>query len=240
MREWRDTGRSFPVISMTGKLIVIEAGDGCGKQTQTKKLFERLVLENLRVKKVEYPNYKSEASALIKMYLRGDFDSDPEAVNPYAAASFYAVDRYASFKTGWEDFYETGGIVVADRYTTSNMVHQAVKIKDIGERTKYLDWLWELEFTLFKMPIPDLVLFLDIPPQYSLKLITDRAEKNIENKKDIHESDARYLADCYNNYQWLAKRYDWQVINCVDDSGLKDINTIHNEIFSAVELILAK
>ena len=124
---------------MKGKLIIIEGSDGSGKATQTKKLYDRLEAENYKIKKVEFPNYNSESSALVKMYLRGDFGKNATDVDPYVCSTFYAVDRYASFKTGWEEFYNNGGIIICDRYTTSNMVHQASKI-DESERDKYLDW----------------------------------------------------------------------------------------------------
>lgn len=116
---------------MRGKLIVIESGsDGSGKATQSQKLFNRLYDENYKVRKIEFPNYKSNSSALVKMYLNGEFGSNPEDVNAYAASTFYAVDRFASYKTEWEEFYKAGDIIIADRYTTSNMVHQASKIND--------------------------------------------------------------------------------------------------------------
>ena len=145
---------------MKGKLIIIESGsDASGKATQTKKLVERLSNEYKNIRKVEYPNYESESSALVKMYLRGDFGKNPSDVDPYVASTFYAADRYASFKTEWEEFYNNGGIVIADRYTTSNMVHQASKM-DKEDRDKYLDWLVDYEFNLYKIPKPDCVIFL--------------------------------------------------------------------------------
>ena len=137
---------------MTGKLIVIEAGDGCGKATQTAKLCRRLEQEGRRVRKVEFPDYQSQSSALIKMYLQGQFGQDVAAVNPYAASTFYAVDRFASYKTDWESFLKAGGIVVCDRYTTSNMVHQAVKLADAAARRSFLDWLWDFELSKWDCP----------------------------------------------------------------------------------------
>ncbi len=129
-----------------GKLIVIEGSDGSGKATQTKKLYDKLVKENKNVKKVEFPNYESESSALIKMYLNGEFGKEPDSVNPYVSSTFYAVDRFASYKKDWEEFYLKGGIIIADRYTTSNMIHQAAKIKDVQAKDNFLNWLWDFEF----------------------------------------------------------------------------------------------
>ena len=128
---------------MKGKLIIIEGSDGSGKATQTEKLYDRLKQNNYNIKKVEYPNYKSESSSLVKMYLRGDFGKDATDVDPYVCSTFFAVDRYASFKTEWEEFYNNGGIIICDRYTTSNMIHQASKM-EVEERDKYLEWLNDL------------------------------------------------------------------------------------------------
>ena len=173
---------------MSGKLIIIESGsDASGKATQTKKLYDRLVSEGYNVKKVEYPNYDSETSTLVKMYLRGDFGKNPSDVDAYVASTFYAVDRYASFKTQWEEFYNKGGIILADRYTTSNMVHQASKMEE-SERDKYLDWLFDYEFSMYKIPKPDAVIFLDVPVDFSKNLMKDRDNKFTgEKEKDIHE-----------------------------------------------------
>ena len=145
-----------------GKLIVIEGSDGSGKATQTRKLYERLRDLEVNVQRVTFPNYESESSALITMYLRGDFGGSAEAVNPYAAATFYAVDRFAGYKD-WKNFYEQGGIVLSDRYVGSNMAYQAAKFKKKSERNKFWTWLEDLEFERFKLPRPDLTIFLDMP-----------------------------------------------------------------------------
>ena len=170
---------------MKGKLIIIDGSDGSGKATQSLKLFQRLQEEGYKVKKVEFPDYNSDSSALIKMYLNGSFGSDPNDVNPYVASSFYAVDRYASYVTKWKQFYEEGGIILSDRYTTSNMVHQAAKIEDQVEKDKYLNWLWDYEFNLFGLPIPDAVVFLDVPAEYSRKLMEERLNKFTGTEKRI-------------------------------------------------------
>lgn len=222
---------------MTGKLIIIEAGDGCGKATQSQKLYEALQVEYPQVKKVEFPNYKSPSSALIKMYLGGEFGSHPGDVNPYAASAFYAVDRYASFKTEWEEFYKDGGIIIADRYTTSNMVHQAVKFDNEAEKMKYLAWLWDFEFNLFKLPVPDCVIFLDMPPDYSRSLMKGRANKSGE-QKDIHEQDQEYLVKCYYNYKLLAAHYHWRTISCVEAERLKTVEQIAQEVYQTVKQTL--
>lgn len=223
---------------MRGKLIVIEAGDGCGKATQTKLLYDRLKAENHKVKKVEFPDYKSDSSALIKMYLNGEFGTNPDDVNPYAASAFYTVDRYASYKKEWEGFYQSGGIILADRYTTSNMVHQAAKINNREERSVYLNWLWDLEFEKFKLPVPDCVIFLDMHPRFSQKLIINRPNKFGDKEKDIHERNYEYQLHSYNNSCEISAVYDWHIVNCVRDGQLRSIEKIHMDIYKTVKELL--
>ncbi|MBO3445724.1 thymidylate kinase [Clostridium sp. CCUG 7971] len=220
---------------MNGKLIIIESGsDASGKATQTKKLYERLLKDGYNIKKVEYPNYKSESSSLVKMYLRGDFGDKPSDVDPYVSSTFFAADRYASYKTEWEEFYCNGDIILADRYTTSNMVHQASKM-DKENRDKYLDWLTDYEFNMYKIPKPDCVVFLDVPIEFSQKLMENRKNKFTgEDKKDIHESDIKYLEDSYNNSLYIADKYNWKKINCVENNELRSIDSIHEEIYQVV------
>lgn len=221
---------------MKGKLIIIESGsDASGKATQTRKLYERLSSEGYNIRKVEYPNYDSESSALVKMYLRGDFGKNASDVDPYVSSTFFAADRYASYKTEWEEFYNQGGIVIADRYTTSNMVHQASKM-DIEDRDKYLDWLVDYEFNMYKIPEPDCVVFLDVPIDFSKKLMENRRNKFTgETKKDIHESDIDYLTKSYNNSLYIAEKFKWDKIDCVEDDNLRSIDDIHEEIYRLIK-----
>lgn len=217
---------------MHGKLLIIEAGDGCGKATQTKALAERLRGEGRRVRRVEFPDYQSDSSALIKMYLNGDFGKHPDDVNAYAASAFYAVDRYASYRAKWKGWYESGGIVVADRYTTSNMAHQAVKIEDSGARAAYLAWLRDFEYVKLGLPEPDRVLFLEMPPKLSARLIAERGTK------DIHELDLPYLEKCHRAYCDLAQACGWTTIRCADGGALKSPEQIHEDIYRAVYPLL--
>lgn len=220
---------------MKGKLFVIEGLDGSGKQTQTEMLYERLVREGRAVMHVAYPNYKSESSSLVKMYLRGDFGDKPGDVDAYISSTFFAADRYASYKTEYETFYKNGGIVLADRYTTSNMVHQAGKITDPEEKIKYLDWLWDLEFRLYGIPVPDAVFFLDVEPVIGEKLMAERLNKfTNEMTKDIHERDHEYLMDSYANALWVSQRYGWERIECVTEEGLLPKETIHEMLYSKI------
>ena len=218
-----------------GKLIIIESGsDGSGKATQTEILYQKLIQDGLKVKKITFPNYESDACMPIKMYLNGEFGSNPEDVNAFVASTFYTVDRFASFKKEWEEFYNNGGIVISDRYTTSNMVHQAVKM-DKADRDLYLDWLTDLEFNKFGLPEPDQVIFLDVKPNMTQKLIKDRLNKFTgESKKDIHESNSEYLLKSYNNSLEIANKYNWTKIDCIEDDKMRSIESISNEIYSKV------
>lgn len=218
---------------MKGKVFVLEAGDGSGKATQAKLLFERLLNEGYPVKKIEFPNYQSDSSALIKMYLNGEFGNNPSDVNPYVASTFFTVDRYASYKKDWEQFYLQGGIIIADRYTTSNMVHQAAKIHDEASLTSYLNWLWDLEFVKFQLPVPDCVFFLEMPPSYSEKLISDRPNKFGDKDKDIHERNTDYLCDSYRTACKIAEKYGWVKIRCIMENRIRSMEKIHEDVYIA-------
>lgn len=223
----------------SGKLIIIESGsDASGKATQTQKLYDRLISEGYNVRKITFPDYESPACMPVKMYLNGDFGKKPEDVNAYVASTFYAIDRFASYKTNWKEFYDNGGIIISDRYTTSNMVHQAVKM-DEGEREAYLGWLYDLEFKKYQLPIPDSVIFLDMPPEISQKLMKNRANKiNGEQEKDIHESNKQYLINCYNNSLKIANKYDWRIVECSKDGKLRTIEEINDEIYKEFKKVI--
>ena len=205
-----------------GKLIVIEGTDSSGKETQTKKLYERLANEVEKVRKISFPNYESPACEPVKMYLAGAFGDNALNINPYPVSTMFAIDRYASYKMDWESFYNAGGIIVTDRYTTSNMVHQASKIENIDEKSKYLGWLEDLEYNKMGIPKPDLVIFLNMPTEMAVKLMEARKNKITgEEKKDIHEKDTSYLKKSYDNACDIAKKYNWQEIKCVENKRLK-------------------
>ena len=221
-----------------GKLITIEAGDGSGKATQTKALYDRLLAEGYQVLKVEYPDYQSESSALVRMYLGGEFGQQAENVSAYGASSFFAVDRYASYLLKWRQAYESGWIILADRYTTSNMVHQAVKLKNSVEREEFLTWLWDFEFGRLQLPVPDRVIYLDMPPEISDRLINSRAAKDSSRQKDIHEKDTSYLHHCHRAYNEVAEKYGWVKISCAQQGNLRTVQDIHEDVYQAVKEIL--
>lgn len=220
-----------------GKLIVIEAGDGCGKATQTAALFARLQAEGLPVKKIEFPDYDSPAAMPVKMYLGGDFGQTADGVNAYAASTFFAVDRYASWRLKWGRDYEAGTIILADRYTTSNLVHQAVKLTDEKERQAYFDWLTDFEYGKLGLPAPDGVIFLDMKPEVAASLIARRAAEG--EKKDIHERDEAYLVRCHAAYAALARREGWRTVRCDDGENPRSIEEISDEIYRLAKEILA-
>lgn len=220
-----------------GKLLVLEAGDGSGKATQTKMLRERLVAEDRCVRQVEFPDYASPSSALVRMYLGGDFGERASEVNAYAASAFFAVDRYASFQTKWRADLEAGAIVLADRYTTANMVHQAVKIEDAAEREAFLAWLEDFEYEKLALPRPDLVLFLDMDPAVSRRLIAARAAASGA-ARDIHERDEDYLVRCHRASVNLAARCGWQRIRCSEAGEPLSREAVHEKIYEAVRRIL--
>ncbi len=219
-----------------GKLFVIDGTDGSGKQTQFEKLKERLSKDGVDYKTVSFPNYDSPSSSLVKMYLSGEFGTNAQEISPYIASTFYAADRYATFQTGYKKYYEDGGIILADRYTTANMVHQAGKIKDKEERDKFLKWLWDFEFKLYGLPIPTEVFFLNMPTEKALELMKDRKNKFDENaKKDIHESNETHMRDAYKAACDVAKDYNWFEIKCMKDNKLRTIDDIHEEIYNEVK-----
>ncbi len=217
---------------MMGKLIVIEGVDGSGKETQSNLLFERLKKSNDNVTKITFPDYNSPSSSLVKMYLAGEFGQDADGVDPYPPSVFYAADRYASYKTKWEKEYLSGGIIIADRYMTSNLIHQSCKINDFSERERYFNWLIEFEYRIMKIPEPDIVFFLDMPPAYSAQLRVGRSNKITGGRTlDIHEKDPAFLQKSYDNANLVADKFKWIRISCVSGGKIRPIEEIHNEIY---------
>ena len=213
-----------------GKLIVIEGTDGSGKSTQFSLLTRRLEEEKVTFRRLVFPRYSEPSSALIKMYLGGAFGSDPKAVNGYAASAFYAVDRYASYKQDWGQWYENGGVVISDRYTTSNAVHQASKLPS-EEREAFLQWLYDFEYRMLELPKPDLTI------DCTEKLMRHR-EQETNTKADIHEQDMAYLATCRQAGREAAAISGWTVIQCVQDGVMRSVEDIHEEIYAQIMKVL--
>ena len=215
-----------------GKLIVIEGTDGSGKSTQFRLMSEHLARDGVNFKHIVFPRYDQDSSSLIRMYLGGQFGSRPSDVNAYAASSFYAVDRFASYKMDWGKWYEEGGVVLSDRYTTSNAVHQASKVPE-AERAEYMDWLYDFEYEKLGLPRPDLTIYLDVPTDFTEKMLRHR-EQATNTKADIHEQDMSYLATCRQTGRAAAKHYGWTTIRCVENGAMRSMEDIHQEIYRHV------
>lgn len=215
------------------KLIVIDGLDGSGKATQTLRLCERLNAMGYKARTLSFPDYESDSSALVKMYLGGELGDDPDAVNAYAASSFYAVDRVASFLRSWGDDYKSYDYIIADRYTTSNIIHQMSKLA-ADERDSYIDWLFDYEYNRLGVPEPDMVMFLDVDPDISQKLMLGRY-KGDESRKDIHEKNFSYLMRCRESAVYAISKLGWKVIKCDDGAGMRTIEDISDEISAIVE-----
>ena len=210
-----------------GKLIVIEGLDGSGKATQARLLAQNLKEAGNTVREVSFPDYESDSSALVKMYLAGQFGTHPDDVNAYAASSFYAVDRYASYKKDWQETYRNG-IIIADRYTTSNAIHQCSKLPP-AQWDAFLDWLFGYEYNLLGIPAPDLVIYLKVDPSLSQQLMTGRYHGH-EDKKDIHEKDLEYLNRCKAAAEYCADKLGWKTVECAKDGQMRTIEEIQADI----------
>ncbi len=221
---------------MKGTLIVLEGIDGSGKATQSSLLEQALRAEGREVLHISFPDYESESSALVRMYLNGEFGSDPADVNPYAASLFFALDRFASFRKKWKLFYEAGGIVIADRYTTSNMVHQMTKMDGREEREQFLQWLEDTEYGKLGLPRPDTVILLDMPLAVSEVLVRRRAEAG--GSMDIHEQHVEYLRRCHDAYQMLADRCGWQRVSCTEGGQLLAPERIAEQVRASLQPVL--
>lgn len=221
---------------MSGKLIVFEGTDGSGKATQARMLCRHLEEEGIPFREIDFPRYGKPSAAMVQEYLDGNLGRKPGDVNAYAASMFYAMDRYASYKQDWGGFYEAGGLIVADRYTTSNAVHQASKLPP-EERKAYLDWLFDLEYRLLGLPGPDLVIYLDMPTEITEQMMR-RREQAAGTHADIHERDEAYLKSCRANAKAVAEICGWTVIRCADGDRPRTPEDIHRQVLETVKGLL--
>ena len=219
-----------------GILIILEAGDASGKETQTRLLYERLLAEGRDVTRVSFPDYGSDSSALVRMYLRGDFGAQAADVDAYAASAFFAVDRYASFHTKWGEAYKRGGVILSDRYVTSNLAHQAVKLAEEKARQEYFAWLDDFEYVRLGLPRPNLVVFLDMPPEASDRLLAARAKET--GAPDIHEKDRTYLHRVHAAYAEAAERFGWARVSCGRGATPRAPEDIAADVYQAVLPVL--
>lgn len=222
-------------------LIVIEGVDASGKATQTKLLYEYFLSEGKSVRTLTFPDYASDSSAPVKMYLSGKLGDNADDVNPYAASALFAVDRFCSYKTSWEKYLKEGKIIIADRYVTSNFIHQAAKIKDISEKDKFLSFQADFEYERIGLPKPDKVIFLDVPPEVSAFLMRERENKfTHEKEKDIHEKDLSYIKKSYENALYVAEKFGFTKIVCTENGKMKNPEKIAEEVRSEVMSALVK
>lgn len=219
-----------------GKLIVLEGIDGSGKSSQYRRLCERMESDGIVYNHIVFPRYDKESSALIRMYLNGEFGSNPNDVNAYTASTFYAVDRFASYRADWGKTYENGGLIISDRYTSSNAVHQGSKLAD-AELPDFFAWLADLEYTKMGLPKPDLVLYLDVDIQTSLARMK-RRQADTDTKADIHERDVNYLERCLRTADYAADYFGWTRIVQSRDGQERSLEDINDDIYSAVRAIL--
>ena len=221
---------------MSGKLIVFEGTDGSGKATQARLLCRHLEEEGTPFREINFPRYGKPSAAMVQEYLDGNLGRHPGDVNAFAASMFFSMDRYASYKQDWGDFYESGGLIVADRYTTSNAVHQASKLLK-SERKEYLDWLFELEYGKLGLPKPDLVIYLDMPTEITEQMMR-RREQATGTHADIHEQDEAYLKNCRTNAGEISGECGWSVINCAKDGAPRTPEDIHQQVYTMVKKLL--
>ena len=221
---------------MNGRLIVFEGTDGSGKATQSRLLCEHLRRENIPYKNITFPRYGKPSAAMVQEYLDGHLGKHPGDVNAYAASLMFSMDRYASYKQDWGAFYEAGGLVVADRYTTSNAVHQTTK-EPPEKRQAFLHWLYDFEYDRLGLPRPDLVIYLDVPTDFTEKLLRSR-EAATHTQADIHEQDVAYLENCLRIGRLAAAHYGWTVVPFMKDGAERELEEKHEEIFSIIRSAL--
>ena len=219
-----------------GKLIVFEGTDGSGKSTQFSLLTKRLQAEQVEFRTMVFPQYSEPSSALIRMYLGGEFGTKPSDVNAYAASTFYAVDRYASYQKVWKTYYRQGGLILSDRYTTSNAVHQASK-EPPERREEFFRWLQDFEYNRLELPRPDIVIYLDVPTELTGEMLRKR-ENRTHTHADIHEQNMDYLRQCRAVGMDAATHYGWTVIHCARNEKMRSIEEIHQEIYAIVKQCL--
>ena len=217
-------------------MIVIDGLDGSGKATQAELLKNRLKEKGYEIFSLDLPYYDDPSSTLVKMYLGGEFSKNAEDVNAYASSSFYAVDRYASYKLYWEKDYLDDKLILASRYVSSNAIHQMVKLPE-EEWEKYLQWLVGYEHVKMDIPKADKVIFLDMPIEISQKLLSQRYNGD-ENKKDIHESNIEYLHRCRKSALFAAEKLGWAVVTCSNGENALPTDEISKKIMKIIDEVI--
>lgn len=223
-----------------GFLITVEAPDASGKATQTKMLLDRLSAEGYKTHKFAFPNYGSDACRPVEMYLDGVLGKRPEDTNAYSASVLFAVDRFFSYRTEWKKLLEEENtVILLDRYTTSNAVHQIVKLPQ-EEWDGFLSWLYDFEFVKMALPVPDVTIALDVPPETSRRLMEKRAKEDENHKTDIHEADTEYLKKCYEASKYASEKWNWKRVECTRNGEMLTRSEIHEKIYNCVREIIEK
>ena len=217
-----------------GYIIVITGTDGCGKQTQTERLFERLKSEGYSIRKQSFPNYVSQSSAPVKMYLSGEFGESDMSLDAYQASSLFSIDRLCTYNKELKDFYENGGIILFDRYVESNMLHQAGKLSNLVERDEFLNWLENFEFNVLKLPRANKIIFLDVPVDVSLSMARAREGLKNQSEKDIHENNTEHMYKAYESGKYVCDKYSWTKVNCVENGKMRSIESISDEVYNII------
>lgn len=219
---------------MDGKILIAFDGlDGSGKETQTKLLTSYLEEKSIPYRYLSFPTYHKDWSRLVTCYLNGDFGENPDDINPYAASTFFAADRYISYILDWKKDYDEGKVILSNRYTTSNAVHQLSKL-DEDKWDGFLMWLYEYEFGKLQIPSPDLSIFLCVPPEIALKHIISRSA-NGTRVMDIHEKSFNHLEKSYKAAKYAAEKLGWKTIDCVKNGNMRSIEDIHNEVIEKIK-----
>lgn len=217
-----------------GKLYVLEGLDGSGKSTQFECLDKILGEKMIRHKAISFPDYCQPSSEPVKMYLGGQISQNADDVNAYAASSFYAVDRYISYKKFWEADYAAGKLILASRYVSSNAIYQMAKLPR-DKWDGYLDWLCNYEYELMELPRPDRVVFLDMDLNVSQKLLSSRYEGD-NSKRDIHEVNIGYLSKCREAAYYSANKLGWDVLKCSDENEPYPVGMITDSLLSILKI----
>lgn len=221
---------------MKKRLIAIDGLDASGKMTQTELLKDLLEDMGVPYRYLSFPTYDDDYSSHVNMYLKGRFGDDPEIVNPFAASSFFAADRYCSFMLDWKKDYESGKIILANRYTSANAVHQLSKLNP-EQYDEFLGWLMDYEYNKLSIPKPDAVVYLCVPPEVSEKMIQHRCDETGA-EKDIHENNKKHLENSYRAALYSSEKLGWIKIDCAKDGSLKSREEIHNEIVERLKDII--
>lgn len=225
------------LIMSKGLFIMIEGTDGSGKGTQTELLVNHLRAENRPVEVISFPRYGERSAAMVEDYLNGKFGT-AEEVGPYRASIFYAIDRYAAAPQ-IKQWLDEGKIVIANRYVGSNMAHQGGKIENLGERKNFFAWIFELEYTTFAIPQPEVNIILHVSAEISQQLVDKKTSTGREylngKKRDIHEDDINHLRAAETSYLEIAQHFpNYTVIECVENEQILPITTIEEKIWQVL------